>query len=104
MRLTKQKLVESGIPSGYAVAWNDFDTETVICYPVGIHFIAGWLRDRWYDLSRPYSSSVDERMREFVRQVSHEAYERGFRNGFDAHILQKIEAEARINVDSILEN
>ena len=94
MRLTQKKLVESGIPSGYAVAWSDLDTETVICYPVGLHFIAGWFRDRWYDLSRPYASSVDQRMRDYVQKCQQTSYDAGFKAGFENHFLQVLEKNA----------
>ena len=58
------------IPTGYGIAWRDFDTDYKVAYPLVLHLVLRWLRDAKFWLMSVGRPGYRE-------QVEREAYYRG---------------------------
>lgn len=72
-----RRVSEGGlIPKGYGVAWFEINRCTAICLPLGLHWVAGWVRRAWHWFRVGVQPSILDR-------VAREAHRAGMRAGKD---------------------
>lgn len=76
MRLTRVQLVSGkSIPWFCGVAWREWNTDTVVVLPLGLHWVAGVLRQAWFDFRLGYRGQA------FLDMERSRAFEDGYRRG-----------------------
>ena len=81
--------IEEGeiIPKGYGVAYYNFTTHHVVCYPIPFNIFANWLRKLYFRILNP---SLHE-----IEQKCHKAYHEGLVKGWKLHQARMEEEKVR---------
>jgi len=86
-------------PRGYGFAYYDIDYNRIVCYPLGIHLLVGFVRKVYHRfLSIRFKSVVDEAYKKGLNEgmkYSSDRYAEGMRHGLQdcMEILRKKEYE-----------
>lgn len=75
-RIVRKVGLYEQIPWWYAPAWQDWCSGKYVCYPIGIHLLAAWLRRQWQRAIAPSKCLRAERTR----------YNQAWQSGFQAGI------------------
>lgn len=84
------------IPRWYGVAWRDYLCNQVVCYPVGLNWLAAVVRWTWYAVKFPplpmRRTALEQALYEAERG-NEDAHTEGFRQGVEsehaAHVRQE---------------
>ena len=59
MRIAMKMVYEGEcIPRGYGIAWHDYNTLNIVCFPIPFNWLASWARDLWYFVVRGREDAI----------------------------------------------
>ena len=87
MKISLEQIVGGNtLPPLYGVAWTDWVSDYVVCYPIPFNKIAGAIRNAWHWLKFSVAPSIVDRQLQYILNAANGrerkiGYDRGLQDG-----------------------